>query len=61
MLVDSQSLSVSINECLAERLVLRDGLEDGAFLGHIAYGPLAKTGAAQTEDVTMGRNIAITP
>ena len=42
---------MSINEGLAERLVLGDGLEDGPLLRHIANGPLAKSGAAQPEDV----------
>ena len=50
-----QSLSVAINECLTERLVLRDGLENGAFLRHVAYGPLPQASAAQTEDVTARR------
>lgn len=49
----SQSLPGPVNEGLAERLVLWDGLENGAFLGHIANGPLTETRTAQTEDVTV--------
>ena len=47
-----QSLSVSIDQCLAERLVLRNGLENGAFLCDVADGPLPKPSATQTEDIT---------
>ena len=48
-----QSLSGSINQCLTERLILRDCLEDGPLGGDIADCPLAHTGTAQPEQVTL--------
>ncbi len=48
----SQSLSVSVEQRLAEALVLGDGLQDAAVGRHVADGPLAQARAAQPEDVT---------
>ena len=47
----SQSLPTAVNEGLTETLVLRDGLKNGALLGHVAYGPLAQSRAAESEYV----------
>lgn len=46
-----QALSVAIDEGLEQRLVVGDGLQDVAVVGHIADGPLSQARAAQPEDV----------
>ncbi len=47
----SQSFSVSVYECLTQRLVLRNSLQDGPLLGDITNGPLSQTSATQTKNV----------
>lgn len=46
-----QSLAGSINECLAQALVLRDSLQYGAFLSDVANRPLAQSCATQSKYV----------
>lgn len=53
MICDSQSLSVSINECLEEWFVMRDGLQDVPIICHIANYPLAQPSAALPEDIAV--------
>ena len=52
--VCSPALLEALNECMVERYVLGDGLDDGPLSCHVTYGPLAHPGAAQTENVTAG-------
>lgn len=49
--VDSQSLSVAINEGLEQGLVVGDGLQDVAISRHISDGPLTEPSAAEPENV----------
>lgn len=48
-----QALPVAIDEGLEQRLVVGDGLQYVAIVGHIADGPLAQSRTAQSEDVTV--------
>ena len=48
---DSQAFATAVNECLAQALVLGDGLQNGAVRGDIANGPLTQPRAAQPEYV----------
>lgn len=52
MPVHLQSFPEAIDERLEERLVVGDRLEDVSIRRHVADGPLAQAGAAQSEDVT---------
>ena len=52
--VSLQSLSGAVQQGLAQRLVLRDCLEDVPVCSHVADGPLAQPGAGQPEDVAAG-------
>ena len=47
----SQLFPGAIDEGLAQRLVLWNGLEDGPLLSDVANGPLAQPRAAQPEYV----------
>lgn len=49
--MDSQSLSVSINEGLEQGLVVGDGLQDVPVCRHIPDRPLTEPSAAEPEDV----------
>ena len=54
-----QSHPSAVDEGLEEGLVVGDGLQDVAVVGDVADGPLAQSGAAQSEDVA-GRSEAHT-
>lgn len=47
----SQALLVPVDQGLEQGLVLRDGLQDAPVLGHVADGPLAQPGAAESENI----------
>lgn len=47
-----QAFPAAIDECLEERFVVGDGLQDVPISSDIAYGPLAQARAAQPKDVT---------
>lgn len=49
--MDSQSLSVSINEGLEQGFVVGDGLQDVPVRRHISDRPLTEPGAAEPENV----------
>lgn len=51
MQVDSQSLSVSINEGLEQGLVVGDGLQDVPVRRHVSDRPLTEPSAAEPENV----------
>lgn len=48
-----QALPVAIDEGLEQWLVVGDGLQYVAIIGHITDGPLAQACATQSEDVTV--------
>lgn len=48
-----QALPVAIDKSLEQRLVVGDGLQSVAIIGHVADGPLTQPSAAQSEDVTV--------
>lgn len=49
--MDSQSLSVSINEGLEQGLVVGDGLQDVPVCRHVSDRPLTEPSAAEPENV----------
>lgn len=53
--VDSQSLSVSINEGLEQGFVVGDGLQDVPICRHVSDRPLAQPSAAEPENVAERR------
>lgn len=49
--VSLPAFPAALNEGQVQRLVLGDGLDNVPLRGHVAYGPLAHSRAAQTKDV----------
>lgn len=50
-----QSFPAAVDECLEERLVVGDGLQDVSITGDVADGPLAEPRATQSKDITVER------
>lgn len=49
----AQAFSAAVNESLEQWFIMGDGLQYVSITGHITDGPLAQSGAAESEDVTV--------